>query len=215
MFDICGDDKDMNDLVSNLLGKDSGQERNPIVISLVGMGGIGKTTLAQLAYNDHEVQAHFEEIMWVCVSDPFNQCRVAKEIIETVENRSPNIIELQSLLNRICDLIKGKKFFLILDDVWIDHKKWEPFKNAFKCGAQGSRILITKRNEVAKIMGIAYTINLEVLSKEECWLMFSKIAFFGKDPKQCKQLEDLGRQLANKCKGLPLAIKDFRGSHVL
>ena len=99
MFDICGRDKDRNDLVSDLLGKDSGQERNPIVISLVGMGGIGKTTLAQLAYNDHEAQAHFEEIMWVCVSDPFNQCTVAKAIIETIESRSPNIIELQSLLN--------------------------------------------------------------------------------------------------------------------
>lgn len=75
-----------------------------------------------------------------------------------------------------------------------------------------SRILITTCNEeVAKIMGSAYTINLEVLSKEECWLMFSKIAFFGRDPKQCKQLEDLGRQLANNCKGLPLAIKTLGG----
>ena len=107
----------------------------------------------------------------------------------------------------------GKKFFLVLDDVWTkDHKKWEPFKNVFKCGAQGSRILITTRNEeVAKIIGSAYTINLEVLSKEECWLMFSNIAFFGRDPKQCKQREDLGRQLANKCKGLSLAIKTLGG----
>lgn len=49
------------------------------------------------------------------------------------------------------------------------------------------------------------------MSKEECWLMFSKIAFFGRDPKQCKQLEYFGRQLANKCKGLPLAIKTLGG----
>ena len=151
--------------------------------------------------------------MWVCVSDPSNQCRVAKAIIETVENQSPNIIKLQSLLNRICDLIRRNKFFLFLDDVWTkDHKKWEFFENAFKGGAQGSTILITTRNEeVVKIMGSAYTINLEVLSKEGCWLMISKIAFFGRDPKQCKQLEDLGRQLANKCKGLPFAIKTSRG----
>ena len=88
-----------------------------------------------------------------------------------------------------------------------DYKKWESFKNAFKYGAQGRRILITTRNEeVAKIMGSTYTINLEVFSKEGCWLMFSKIEFFGRDPKQCKQLEDLGRQLANKCKGLPLLL---------
>ena len=49
------------------------------------------------------------------------------------------------------------------------------------------------------------------MSKEECWLMFSEIAFFGRDPKQCKQLEDLSRQLANKRKGLPLAIKTLGG----
>ena len=79
---ICGRDKERNELVSNLLGKGSQEEKSPHVISLIGLGGLGKTTLAQLAYND--VQAHFEIPIWVCVSDPFDQIRVAKAIIESI-----------------------------------------------------------------------------------------------------------------------------------
>jgi hypothetical protein len=203
---IIGRDNNKANLLRSLLDKGSQEERKPRVISLVGMGGLGKTTLAQLAYNDPRVMAHFEQRMWVCVSDPFDQCRVAKDIIESIEHQSPNINQLQSLLEKICDLIGGKKFFLVLDDVWIeDSSKWEPFRDALKCGAKGSRILVTTRKlGVAEMMASA-PINLEVLSEEDCWLIFSKIAFSNED--QLKDLEDLGRQLANKCKGLPLAAK--------
>uniref|UniRef100_A0A2N9J9J5 Reverse transcriptase zinc-binding domain-containing protein n=1 Tax=Fagus sylvatica TaxID=28930 RepID=A0A2N9J9J5_FAGSY len=212
--EICGRDKVKDDLVSILLEKGNEEERCPHVISLVGMGGIGKTTLSQLAYNDPKVQAHFDIKMWVCVSDPFDQCRVAKAIIEALKGDHHNITELQSLVTKICELIGGKMFFLVLDDVWTeDPKKWEPFSNAFKKleGSQSSRILVTTRKiRVAKIMGSTTStrmINLEVLSEEDCWLVFSKIAFSDKDPEQCEQLENLGRQIAKKCKGLPLAAK--------
>jgi hypothetical protein len=100
-------------------------------------------------------------------------------------------------------------FFLVLDDVWTeDHKKWEPFRNALKCGSRGSRILVTTRNnKVMDMMGSAMTINLEVLSEEDCWLVFSKIVFSSKAPEKFDELEVLGRQIAKKCKGLPLAAK--------
>uniref|UniRef100_A0A2N9F8W9 NB-ARC domain-containing protein n=1 Tax=Fagus sylvatica TaxID=28930 RepID=A0A2N9F8W9_FAGSY len=188
--------------------KGSQEERKPRVISLVGMGGLGKTTLAQLAYNDPEVKAHFEQRMWVCVSDPFDQCRVAKAICQELCPNGPynNITELETLLCTIRGMIMGQEVPLVLDDVWTeDSKKWEPFKLVFENGAQDSRILVTTRKlGVAKMMASA-PINLEVLSEEDCWLIFSKIAFSNED--QRKDLEDLGRQLAIKCKGLPLAVK--------
>uniref|UniRef100_A0A2N9GXR5 NB-ARC domain-containing protein n=1 Tax=Fagus sylvatica TaxID=28930 RepID=A0A2N9GXR5_FAGSY len=209
--DICGRDNVRDDLVNILLGKGSEEERSPYVISLVGMGGIGKTTLAQLAYNDPEVKSHFEKRIWVCVSEPFDQCRVAKAILEAFGGGHPNSTELQSLLEKICELIERKKFFLVLDDVWTeDATLWKPFKLALKNGAQGSRILVTTRKiRVAEIMGStsARMINLEVLSEKDCWLVFSKIAFSGKDAEKCEELEVLGRQIAKKCKGLPLAAK--------
>uniref|UniRef100_A0A2N9HBS1 AAA+ ATPase domain-containing protein n=1 Tax=Fagus sylvatica TaxID=28930 RepID=A0A2N9HBS1_FAGSY len=206
---IIGRDNNKANLLSSLLDTGSQEERKPRVISLVGMGGLGKTTLAQLAYNDPRVMAHFEQRMWVCVSDPFDQCRVAKAIYQELPPKEPdkNITELQTLLREICDMIRDKKFLIVLDDVWTeDFTKWEPFKLVFENGAQGSRILITTRNNrVAKMMGSSHMINLDVLPNEECWLIFSKIAFSNED--QLQYLEDLGRQLANKCKGLPLAAK--------
>nr|XP_023888087.1 putative disease resistance protein RGA3 [Quercus suber] len=213
--DIIGRDKYRDELLSNLLGEGSQEESNPRVISLVGMSSIGKSALAQVAYNHTKVKAHFKLIIWVCVSDPFDQCKVAKAIIESIDGQSPNITEFQSLLARISNLIKTNKFFLVLDDVWNkEFTKWEPFKNALKCGVQGSRILVTTRkNNVAKMMESSHTINLGVLSPDHCWSMFSKIAFPNEDLHQHRDLEELGRKLADKCKGLPLTAKTL-GSHM-
>ncbi|XP_050273575.1 putative disease resistance protein RGA3 [Quercus robur] len=208
--DILGRGKVKDELVSILLGEGTKKQKCPHVISLVGMGGMGKTTLAQLAFNHHEVMDHFEKRIWVCVSEPFDQCRVAKAIVEALGVCDFNTTELQSLLEKICELIGRKKFFLVFDDVWTeDYAMWKPFRDALKnCGSQSSKILVTTRKcKVAKMMESANTIKLEELSEEDCWLVFSKIAFSDKDPKQCEQLEVLGRRISKKCKGLPLAAK--------
>ncbi|XP_030970968.1 putative disease resistance protein RGA3 [Quercus lobata] len=149
--------------------------------------------------------------MWVCVSDPFDQCKVAKAIIQELDPKHESLNNttstLQALLrivcdlirdkNIVCDLIRDKKYFLVFDDVWAkdstkESEKWEPFKNALTCGAQGSRILITTHNEVvAHMMGSAKIdiINLGNLSAEHCWLIIRKKAFFDDNIDQHKDLE--------------------------
>ncbi|KAK9213980.1 hypothetical protein WN944_005966 [Citrus x changshan-huyou] len=101
------------------------------------MGGIGKTTLAQLACNHDEVKRQFDKILWVCVSETFDEFRIAKAMLEALTGSTSNLDALQSLLISIDESIAGKRFLLVLDDVWDgDYIKWEPFYHCLKKGSR-------------------------------------------------------------------------------
>ncbi|WMV44955.1 hypothetical protein MTR67_038340 [Solanum verrucosum] len=206
--EVHGRDSD-KDVVMRKLLESSDQESVPLVVSVVGTGGIGKTTLAQLAYSDEELKGHFDKRIWICVSDPFDEVKVAKAILEGLTKSSPNLSEFHMLLERIQECVSKKRFFLVLDDVWSeDNRKWEPLKNSLKNGAPGSRILVTSRSErVVGIMGSSYMHRLGQLSDSDCWALFSRIAFSGRSNEDRENLEDIGRRIVQKCKGLPLAAK--------
>ncbi|OMO96114.1 Disease resistance protein [Corchorus capsularis] len=213
VYEIYGRDLDKGTVISMLLAENS-QEALPVpVISVVGRGGIGKTTLAQLAYNDQRVKAYFDTRIWVYVSDPFDEIRVAKAILEALTQVAPSVVELETLLQKIHQSLERKKFLLVLDDVWTeDSRKWESLKHSLKCGSPGSKILITTRKEnVANIMGSTTMFPLGQLSEEECWKLFSQVAYFGRAREDMNGLEDIGRKIANKCRGLPLAAKILGG----
>ncbi|KAH9684966.1 hypothetical protein KPL70_013757 [Citrus sinensis] len=209
--EICGRVGERNELLSKLLCESSEQQKGLHIISIVGMGGIGKTTLAQLACNHVEVKRKFDKLLWVCVSDPFEQFRVAKAIAEALGIPSSNLGEFQSLLKLISESITGKRFLLVLDDVWDgDCIKWEPFYLCLKNGLHGSKILVTTRKKsVASMMGSTDTdiITVMELTEEECWSLFKRLAFFGPSINDCEKLEQIGRRIAGKFKGLPLAAK--------
>ncbi|PON69177.1 NB-ARC domain containing protein, partial [Trema orientale] len=210
--EIYGRDAETESLVSMLLSENSTthQDKRLGIIPIVGMGGMGKTTLAQLVYNHDEVVAHFDERIWVCVSDPFEVINVAKAIVESIEGSTPNNSELDTLQQRIRKCIEGKRFLLVLDDVWTEDKlKWEQLKLPFKYGAVGSRILVTTRKkEVAIIVGaVNCMITLEKLSEEHCWSIFKQLAFSERKEEDCQRLEEIGREIARKAKGSPLISK--------
>ncbi|KAL9450560.1 hypothetical protein AB3S75_012313 [Citrus x aurantiifolia] len=174
------------------------------------MGGIGKTTLAQFAYNNDGVKKHFDERIWVCVSDPFDEFKIARAIIEALKrDSSKDLVEFNSLMQHIQECVEGKKFFLVLDDVWNeDYYKWEPFYKCLKNGLHGSKILITTRKDkVARTMRSINVISVNELSEIECWSVFEQLAFFDMSKEECEKLEIIGRQIVRKCKGLPLAAK--------
>lgn len=138
-------------------------------------------------------------MMFVNVSSHFDLISIAKTIIESLEDYNPNISELQILITKIIDLIKGKKFLLILDDLWNeDLGKWELFRLALKFGAPGSKIIVTARNMVVADMISDRVIHLSSLTEEEAWLLFNESAFPDED------LQLAGQKIVKKCKACHL-----------
>ncbi|KDO40502.1 hypothetical protein CISIN_1g0398521mg, partial [Citrus sinensis] len=117
--EICGRVGERNELLSKMLCESSDQQKGLHIISIVGMGGIGKTTLAQLASNHVEVKREFHKILWACVSETFDEFRIAKAMLEALTGSTSNLDALQSLLISIDESIAGKRFLLVLDDVML------------------------------------------------------------------------------------------------
>ncbi|XP_004305500.1 PREDICTED: putative disease resistance protein RGA3 [Fragaria vesca subsp. vesca] len=213
---IFGREVETEVVLRKLVGESSQEERNLQVIPIVGMGGMGKTTLAQMVYNNEKVKLNFTKRIWVCVSDPFNEIKIAKAIIEDLNTvDAPNSNDLQPLLKCIHRNVEGQKFLLVLDDVWNEnYRKWEQLKLSLQSGVFGSRILVTTRKEeVAMIMGAtsADIIHLEKLSEQFCWSIFYHIALAERERDESKVFESLGKNMVRRCQGLPLVAKALGG----
>ncbi|KAG8493259.1 hypothetical protein CXB51_010720 [Gossypium anomalum] len=183
------------------------------VIPILGMGGLGKTTLAQLIYNDPRVDKWFHPKAWVCVSEEFDAFKVTKTILQEIKCRCDEWENLNQLQLKLKEQLWGKKYLIILDDVWNEnYAVWEQLRIPFKFGAQNSKIIVTTRNEsVADIMKTVPSYPLQTLSNDDCWKLFAKHAFVGTNSRMHPDLMAIGEAIVKRCNGLPLAAKTLGG----
>ncbi|XP_028059571.1 putative disease resistance RPP13-like protein 1, partial [Camellia sinensis] len=210
---VYGREHDQSRIIELLVKGDVSNHSNVGIIPIVGMGGIGKTTLAQMVYNDETVKKHFDLKAWVCVSDEFNIMRITKLILESVTAQTCNFNGLDQVQVQLQKALAGRKFLIVLDDVWNKkYSDWNVLKKPFSDGAQGSKVVVTTRNrDVARTMGAVELHDIEVLSKEDCWLLFAQHAFEHRSIDANPNLVSIGKEIVKKCKGLPLAAKTLGG----
>ncbi|KAJ9153501.1 hypothetical protein P3X46_026930 [Hevea brasiliensis] len=204
---VYGRERDKEALIRLMLNDACGEDIS--VVTIVGMGGVGKTTLAQLVYNDVRVKEQFDLQVWIYVSAEHDIFGVTKTILDAVTLSTSRIKDFNLLQLELKEMLTDRKFLLVLDDVWNENYiEWEALLIPFKSVARGSKIIVTTRNErVASVMRSVSTLHLQQLSDEDCWLLFAKHAFDKRNSRARPQLDVIGKKIAKKCNGLPLAAK--------
>ncbi|XP_058721508.1 putative disease resistance RPP13-like protein 1 [Vicia villosa] len=212
---ICGRTDEREKLKEFLLSEEGCDSGNKIgVISIVGMGGLGKTTLVKLLYNDDDVKEKFEVRGWTHIPKDLDIFTVTKTILESVTSRTITDTNLDKLQVQLQQTLSNTKFLLVLDDIW--HGKyvgWNSLNDIFNVGHKGSKIIITTRDErvVLPMQKFLYVHHLRSLETEDSWSLLARHAFVERNCQQHSNLETIGREIVKKCGGLPLPVVTLGG----
>ncbi|CAN1286685.1 Putative disease resistance protein RGA4 [Linum perenne] len=207
---VVGREDDKKNIIQLLLSSNFGAKLS--VFPIVGIGGLGKTTLAQLVFDDYQVQAHFGIKVWVHVSQSFDVKVILEKMLQSITRQSQTGLGLDVVRAQIRDVIEDKRFLVVLDDVWEETvESWESLGKYLTVGAHGSKVLVTTRStRVAEVVRIAVPYQLEGLTLKESWNLLVNKALNGRTP-QNPLVERIGVKILEKCYGVPLAVSSVSG----
>ncbi|KAL5542650.1 hypothetical protein UlMin_010360 [Ulmus minor] len=191
-----------------------------MVISLVGSGGIGKTTLVKKVYDNEVLKGHFDCCAWITVSQSYNLEKLLRTMMREIHPAAEYIAgETGTIIERLISALRiylqTKRYIVVFDDVWkLDF--WGFMKHALPNNDRGSRIIVTTRNETIAISckdaSHSLVEKLQPWPQEMAWEFFCKKTFRHEVHRCCpEELEELSQEIVKKCQGLPLVLATVAG----
>ncbi|TYH47107.1 hypothetical protein ES332_D11G388500v1 [Gossypium tomentosum] len=203
VMEYVGRHKEKTEMIELLKGDNS---RGVSVLSIVGMGGMGKTTLAQLVYNDATINQSFDHKAWVCVSDNFDAVNITRTILKSIDPNSSDENDLNLLQVKLKEKLSGKRFLLVLDDIWNEnYDDWTILRSPF--GARTKIIVTTRLQIVSSIVDSLKVFHLDKLSDDDCLSIFTQHALKARNFGGHLPFKEIGEKIVRRCNGLPLAAK--------
>ncbi|KAH6796408.1 hypothetical protein C2S51_037394 [Perilla frutescens var. frutescens] len=210
--EVVGIEEPKEQLLEWIGSKDSGLE----VISVVGTGGLGKTTLVKKVFDDEWVKSNFDLHVWVTVSDYKDNVKhvlmnLIKKLVEEIKESPPQGLQdmsIDGMRNFIYDFLKESKYIIVLDDVW-KSETWETLRFALpKKGGHGCIVITTRSSSIGDgaCSETNHVYNLQPLSEEESEKLFFKKAFPRNSSFPPPDLREYAENILKRCEGLPLAI---------
>ncbi|KAL8538143.1 hypothetical protein ACS0TY_000195 [Phlomoides rotata] len=195
------DDAIFNQVLDKLTGRQSGLQ----IIPIVGMGGIGKTTFARNIYRKPLIVQYFDTLAWVTISQEYSRRNILQLLCQEVKGSINGLSEMSEdevgliLYKHLC----GRRYLIVIDDIW-SVEAWDNVKSFFP-DSNGSRIMITTRlSNLAFELSGSLIFQMQFLDEDKSWNLLCQIVFGKED---CPiELENIGKEIARKCRGLPLSI---------